>query len=461
MSVVLTVMAAAAALALSALALSSVREHEPLAARRATLLAVAVPLVLLAAAWIPVPGSGVVRWILALLGLGVPLVLAVPTGRPRDFARHDPPGRIDERCVMFSRAKLEPGTDRFREYYRLHPEHRTPDDNFRRLPGLLSPGGSKAEPLAFAAAGASFTAVERLADLVEGEPAPERVDADPETLTRFVRGWALKLGAADCGVTELRAEHLYSVKGRGAHWGEEVHLAHRWAVALTVEMDHRMLQAAPDAPTVMESAQQYLAAGAIAVQIAVALRALGWPAEAHIDAHYKVVCPLVARDAGLGEIGRMGLLMTPRLGPRVRIAVVTTEAPLLPSAPAFDPTVLDFCTLCEKCARVCPTQAIPSGPMEVVDGVPRWKIDQEACYTFWCATGTDCGRCVRACPYSHPDSFLHNLVRAGTRNSALFRRVALWLDDLFYGRRPRPSPPPGWLPAGQVNSERRPIPPTR
>ena len=444
----LTAVAALLALGFGALHVASRREAERTAARRALALALLAPLPFLAAAWLLPPSAALAGWILlAATGLAA-LALAAPTPPPRGFQRQDPVGRIDERTVMFSRARLEPGTDRFAEYYRLHPGHRAPDDNFRRLPGLLSPAASKAEPLAFAAADASFVTVERLAALVEGEPSAERTETDPATLTRFVTGWARKLGAADCGITRLRPVHLYSVKGRGPRWGETVRLDHRWAIALTVEMDHRTLGTAPDAPTVMESAQQYLSAGAIAVQLAVALRRLGWPAEAHIDANYKVVCPLVARDAGLGEIGRMGLLMTPRLGPRVRIAVVTTDAPLVPSEPTFDPTVLEFCTLCEKCATVCPTQAIPTGPMTAVDGVPRWRIDQEACYTFWCATGTDCGQCVRVCPYSHPDTVLHGLVRAGIRNSSLFRRFALWMDDALYGRRPRSMDPPPWLPGG-------------
>ena len=45
------------------------------------------------------------------------------------------------------------------------------------------------------------------------------------------------------------------------------------------------------------------------------IRRLGYPARAHIDGNYRVIAPLVARDAGLGEIGRMGLLMTPRSRP--------------------------------------------------------------------------------------------------------------------------------------------------
>ena len=76
-------------------------------------------------------------------------------------------------------------------------------------------------------------------------------------------------------------------------------------------MDKQALDHAPHGPVVMESAQQYLSAAAIAVQAAAFIRRLGWPAEAHIDGNYQVICPLVARDAGLGEIGRMGLLMTP------------------------------------------------------------------------------------------------------------------------------------------------------
>jgi ferredoxin len=50
--------------------------------------------------------------------------------------------------------------------------------------------------------------------------------------------------------------------------------------------------------------------------------------------------------------------------------------------------------------------------------------------------GTDCGRCVIVCPWSHPDNWLHRMVRFGIRNSAVFRRLAIRMDDLFYGRKP-------------------------
>jgi ferredoxin len=205
-------------------------------------------------------------------------------------------------------------------------------------------------------------------------------------------------------------------------------------------MDHRMMQSAPASPTLMESARQYLNAGSIAVQLAVAIRELGYRARAHIDANYQVVCPLVARDAGLGEIGRMGLLMTPQHGPRVRIGVVTTDMPLAESPERAEPSIEKFCRICKKCAKICPSQAIPHG-----DRGDRWKIDSEACFTFWCEAGTDCGRCVITCPYAHPDTPVHRFVRMTIRRSPLLRRLAAPIDDLVYGVKPGPRELPEWM----------------
>ncbi len=432
------------------------------AVRRSLLLAVAMPVPFMVLAWIPIPGSSVAGPALLGLTLGTALLLLIPTGKPRGLADPQASARIDERTVMFSRAALEPGSDRFEAYYGHYPEHRSGDDRFRMLPGLMSHKSRHYEPLSFAAAAGSFDAVEKLAALVEGPAAAERVDVDPVVAGRFLKGWAQKLGAVACGVTTLRDYHVYSVKGRGRDYGKNIDLigaeGHKFAIAFTVEMDHANLGTSPAGPTLMESAQQYLESGAIAVQIAAFIRRLGWRAEAHIDANYKVVCPLVARDAGLGEIGRMGLLMTPTLGPRVRIAVVTTDIPLETDSRNFDPSVQHFCGLCRKCADICPPGAIPAGGREMIDGAARWRIDQEACFAYWCVSGTDCGQCMKVCPYSHPDSALHNVVRWGLKRSWLFRHFALGMDDLLYGRRPGPLPHRSWLPR---RNHRSPVPESR
>ncbi len=396
------------------------------------------------------------------------LMLFLPfRGRIR-YRFQNPDRRYDERDTLFSRQDLVPGTGRYEEYYARRPENKAADNRFRRKPGLLKAGTSYYDPILFAAAASIFEkVVDELHPRVEGEPAKVRIEFDetghqvpgagesqqnragevhgpaksnPGEISRLLLEMAVDWGAHSAGITELRDHHVYSVGGRGERYGVDFGVDHTYALALTVEMDYDMMRMAPAAPTVLESARQYLQSGLIAVQLAEFIRSLGFPARAHIDGNYQVVCPLVARDAGLGEIGRMGLLMTPRLGPRCRIAVVTTDIPLVPGTlekRGSGATVIDFCRRCEKCASACPARAIPGGPETEGGGVKRWQIDAVSCFTYWCQAGTDCGRCMIVCPYSHPDNWFHNLVRSGVRNNWIFRRLALPFDHLFYGRIPR------------------------
>jgi len=257
-------------------------------------------------------------------------------------------------------------------------------------------------------------------------------------MTALVKQLALKSGARDVGITELRPYHVYTHVGRGTGvWGEPIAIDHGWAIAFTVEMDYDAMRCAPAAPVVAESARQYVASAKIAVELASMCRSMGFPARAHIDGNYRVIAPLVARDAGLGELGRMGILMTPGLGPRVRVGVVTTDLPLKPDLPGDDLSVIDFCSICKKCAVNCPSASISFGDREPVDEGRRWAIDPDGCFRYWNAIGTDCGVCMTVCPYSHPDNVAHDVVRAAIRRSGAARRAALWMDDLFYGRKPR------------------------
>jgi ferredoxin len=382
--------------------------------------------------------------LLSLTGLTFLLLFLPLANRP--VIRDDTPGaRIDERDIMFSRNLLLEGEDRFESYYAANPEKRALDDEFRAKPGFLGREATAYNAYHFASADASFWTIEHLRPYVEGRPARKQVESDPQAITRYIKGWMSKLGAVSVGVTELRDYHKYSIIGRGAEYGRPVQLDHDYAIALTVEMTKEMVDRAPLGPTAMESAQQYVDSGVIAVQVAQFIRLLGYNARAHIDGNYRVVCPLVARDAGLGEIGRMGLLMTPELGPRVRLAVVTTDMPLVVDERVPDDSLVDFCIQCKKCAEVCPPKAISFDDRKEIDGVVRWQINQEACFTFWCQVGTDCARCMSACPYSHPNNALHRFVRFGVRRNGLFRRLAIKGDDLFYGRNPPPAKLSDWM----------------
>ena len=86
-------------------------------------------------------------------------------------------------------------------------------------------------------------------------------ETDPEKITASIRKWILKEGAVSVGFTKTEDYHWYTEVGRGVDFGKEAQLPHSHALAFTVEMDKELMDTAPHAPTVMESARQYLNAG--------------------------------------------------------------------------------------------------------------------------------------------------------------------------------------------------------
>jgi reductive dehalogenase len=354
-----------------------------------------------------------------------------------------PTSRVDERTIMFSRAELIPGTEQFDQYYLDHPDHLEKDMKFRSLPGLLKPGTLHYNLLVFKAADATFRTVSALHDQVDGPVGAEAGNVEPPKISTFITQWSKSLGAYSVGILNLKPHHLYSIGGRRHNYGKPIENNHKYAIVFTVEMDYRRVRMAPNAPITMESSEQYLRTGSIAVTIASFIRSLGYSARAHIDGNYQVRCPQIARDAGLGVIGRLGLLITPGLGPRVRIAVVTTDIPLVCSSVKPDPTIEDFCKHCKKCAINCPANAISLTKKQSIH--VDWAINQEACYNYWCKSGTDCGRCLSVCPYSHQANFFHNTIRSLVRQSKFLRRLAIPMDNLLFGKRPGIIKMDGWM----------------
>lgn len=386
------------------------------------------------------------QWLLAI-GFLILLLLAVliftlPIGR-LEAGRDDRRSRFDERDVVFARARLIPGSEPFKAYYDLRPQKKAADERMRTLPGLLSSTSRKHQPLFFAAAEAGFDVTEALREAVDGPHIGVHTKLSPGQFSVLVKDLALHLGAISVGIAKLNPYHVYSHVGRGTGgYGTPIALKHHHAIAFTVEMDHALMAHAPEAPVIFESAHRYADAAVIAITLANFCRRLGYPARAHIDGNYRVIAPLVARDAGLGEIGRMGILMTPGLGPRVRLGIVTTDLPLLPDRRMDGGPMLDFCTVCDKCAHNCPSQAIPQGDRREDEQGLRWKLDEDRCFQYWNVIGTDCGVCMAVCPFSHLDNWAHNLMRMAVQRSGAARRAAVWLDDVLYGEALPPLPKP-------------------
>jgi len=416
-------------------AVTSIKEHKV----RALILSGAIAIVA-GVAWFTIPFMFSFPEPYLLLPCKVIVIAALlfflPIGKTRRLKIGDITGRVDERDVMFAREEYHSGTEKYKTYYASHPELTEIDDKIRRLPELLAPGGKYYDPIRSRFTEAIFESIEGMLTKVDGEVNDAPVEPAAETMTKMVKDMARHLGACEVGIARLNPVFVYTNVGRGPEpWGAPIENTHAFAIAFTLEMDYDHVEAAPGIAITEESAREYLVGANISITLAQHIRNLGFPARAHIaGSNYQIMLPPVAHDAGLGELGRFGYLISPTLGARVRLGAVTTDLPLIPDKPiAFG--VQDFCRICKRCAEHCPSAAIPKGEPTMVRGVEKWPLQIESCISYWRAIGTDCGLCMKVCPFSHPRSIVHDMVRFGIRKSKCARTLALWGEHLFYGRR--------------------------
>jgi len=112
-----------------------------------------------------------------------------------------------------------------------------------------------------------------------------------------------------------------------------------------------------------------------------------------------------AQLAGLGRIGRSGLLLTPQFGPRTQLGAVLTDAELDADEALGDTP----CTMCARCTVACPPHAIDA---EGWPDAPS-RIDHELCMQFRRAKGGasplgfehQCSLCRAVCPVGRPKGY--------------------------------------------------------
>ena len=109
------------------------REGEARAAGRLLLLTLLLPLPYLGVVLLPGTAAATTGTLVLAVTLTGAVAVLWPTGATHRAGTAEPTTRFDERDVMFSRARLVPGTDRFRAYYEEKPEHFEPDERFRAL----------------------------------------------------------------------------------------------------------------------------------------------------------------------------------------------------------------------------------------------------------------------------------------------------------------------------------------
>ncbi len=213
----------------------------------------------------------------------------------------------------------------------------------------------------------------------------------------------------------------------------------KYVVVLVVAMDPELIKFTPS-PLDASTSLGYSLASFAAASLADFISRLGYYSMSTVN-EAALSIPL-AVEAGLGELGRNGLLVTAKYGPAVRISKVFTDLPLKIDEPRKI-GVKEFCEKCKKCAKYCPSQAISRGkptwsgpvPESNNSGVLKWYINPDKCLSFWGKNGGQCSVCVRVCPWTKGKGRIHEIVRFIIKKTSFFNPLWVFFDDLLgYGK---------------------------
>jgi ferredoxin len=370
--------------------------------------------------------------VLPFLGL-ISLLKFFPRTIKRKYAEIEP---YDERDHMFSRNNLMTHPKLQEIYYSDKSDIKESDRKIFTQPQLTEAGSDYYDRILAEYVKAMDNFTVKSSENLSYPVSRKQYKVNSAEITNFIRRAAIHLGAADIGITKIEDYHYYSISGRQAEgWGENIAKRHFFGIAILVPMKVAMMKHAPAYPELLETVFKYVEAAKIAHIIANFIKGLGYDARAHYDARYQVLCVPLAIDAGLGALGRIGILMHPVYGPCLRLSAVTTELELIPAAGVDFSYIESFCEICKKCAENCPTNSIEGDKPQETRGFEHWGVRQETCYAFWRKKGTDCGFCIRVCPFTKPNTLIHKLVRFYISRNRINQRIALLFDDLLYGRK--------------------------
>ena len=209
-------------------------------------------------------------------------------------------------------------------------------------------------------------------------------DNELTELTSFIKS----LGVSDIGFVDVAPSDIFMGKA----------ILFNKAIVISFEMKHEPISTAPSREAGKEIFRTYLKLGQAVNKIAGYLKELGYKAEAGPALGGETNYPLLAEKAGLGVIAKHGLLITPSLGPSLRLAAVYTNIENLPVHEENPHLwIKEFCNKCNKCVRKCPAGAIYKDTRFFNDGTEE-HIDYKKCALPF-SNDHGCTVCVKECVF--------------------------------------------------------------
>ena len=218
---------------------------------------------------------------------------------------------------------------------------------------------------------------------------------DPSAMAGRIKELATQKGAGIVGIAAMGEDVLYADSVLYGDPGK-----YKYAICIGRPMRRAEMLDVPGDRSQTEVQRSYRQVSRVAIEVAVAIRAMGWPARAFGDSKITDILhhPLAIR-AGLGQLGKHGSLISREFGSNFRLSTVLTDLPLAIDQ-AVDIAVDDLCFSCRRCTIDCPPDAI-SDAKQRVRGVDKWYVDFDKCIPYFAMT-RGCGICIEVCPWSEP-----------------------------------------------------------
>ncbi|NVM45478.1 MAG: hypothetical protein HWN79_11230 [Candidatus Lokiarchaeota archaeon] len=221
---------------------------------------------------------------------------------------------------------------------------------------------------------------------------PEEIQIAPKEFWNEVEEQAKNLGIDLIGFAPKDENLIFEEDHVGG-----IEVLYQNAIVLGMEMDYDAIETAPEFPAGAESMNIYAELGEATNKLTEFIRSKGYRAIACHPLGDPILYPAMAVKAGLGQIGRQGLLITKKFGPRQRLSVISANISPLPERSEVEFEIETYCRKYRRCVLMCPVSAIYNEPINKENGTVT-RIDGDKCIEYFYET-TGCSVCIKECPF--------------------------------------------------------------
>ena len=209
-----------------------------------------------------------------------------------------------------------------------------------------------------------------------------------EDITDLIKEKARELGFMEVGIT--RFDHRYTFASK-----KDAMTYYNHVICLAYEQDFEPTQTIPSVDAEIVHSSTYRTEGAAALELGNFIRNLGYHAQVTGSGDSPGPYIPMFVEAGLGQLGACGYLLTPHEGNRCRLVSVTTDAKVTYDKP-IDYGIHAFCQVCQVCVNRCPGRALMRDKIWW-RGLEKNKLYFKRCRPVM-ARYMGCGVCMKTCP---------------------------------------------------------------